>query len=75
MASETWQKDQQATLFIDRNSDRFRFCLDYMRDGQVWHPLNVPSGTPSDETCVLYESLNVELYNGCSSKSILQTWS
>ena len=42
MTSETWQKDPEVTLFIDRDSDRFRFCLDYMRDGEVWLPLNVP---------------------------------
>jgi hypothetical protein len=42
MISETWQKDPEVTLFIDRDSDRFRFCLDYMRDGQVCLPHNVP---------------------------------
>jgi hypothetical protein len=42
MISETWQKDPEVTLFIDRDSDRFRFCLDYMRDDEVWLPLNVP---------------------------------
>ena len=40
MISETWPPE--VTLFIDRDSDRFRFCLDYMRDGEVWLPLNVP---------------------------------
>jgi ubiquitin len=42
MISDTWQTDPEVTLFIDRDSERFRFCLDYMRDGQVWLPLNVP---------------------------------
>jgi hypothetical protein len=43
MISETWQKDPEATLFIDRDSDRFRFCLDYMRaPDKVWLPLNIP---------------------------------
>lgn len=42
MTSETWQKDPEATLFIDRNGERFQYCLDYMRDGAVWLPLNVP---------------------------------
>jgi hypothetical protein len=28
MISETWQKDPEVTLFIDRDGDRFRFCLD-----------------------------------------------
>ena len=42
MISETWQKDPEVTLFIDRDSDRFRFCLDYMRADKVWLPLNIP---------------------------------
>jgi hypothetical protein len=42
MISETWQKDPDGTLFIDRDSDRFRFCLDYMRADKVWLPLNIP---------------------------------
>jgi hypothetical protein len=42
MASETWQKDPEATLFIDENGDRFQYCLDYMRRNEVWIPLSVP---------------------------------
>jgi hypothetical protein len=42
MISEAWQKDPEVTLFIDRDSDRFRFCLDYMRADKVWLPLNIP---------------------------------
>jgi hypothetical protein len=42
MVSETWQKDREATLFIERNGERFQYCLDYMRDGEVWLPLNAP---------------------------------
>jgi hypothetical protein len=41
MISETWQTDPEATLFIDRDSDRFRFCLDYMRADKVCLPLNI----------------------------------
>jgi hypothetical protein len=42
MVSETWQKDPEATLFIDENGDRFQYCLDYMRRNEVWIPLSVP---------------------------------
>jgi hypothetical protein len=42
MVSETWQKDPEATLFIDENGDRFQYCLDYMRRKEVWIPLSVP---------------------------------
>jgi hypothetical protein len=42
MISETWQKDPEVTLFIDRDRDRFRFCLDYMRVDKVWLPIDIP---------------------------------
>jgi hypothetical protein len=42
MASETWQKDRELTLFIDENGERFQYCLDYMRHNEVWLPLDVP---------------------------------
>jgi hypothetical protein len=42
MASKTWQKGPAATLFVERDGERFRFCLDYMRDGKVWLPFTVP---------------------------------
>ena len=42
MASETWQKDREAVLFIDENGERFQYCLDYMRHEEVWLPLDVP---------------------------------
>jgi hypothetical protein len=42
MASETWQKDRDATLFIDENGERFQYCLEYMRHKEVWLPLDVP---------------------------------
>jgi hypothetical protein len=34
MVSDTWlEGEQKEPLFIDRNGDRFQYCLDYMRDG------------------------------------------
>jgi hypothetical protein len=35
MASKTWQTDPEAAMFVDRDGERFRYILDYMRDGKV----------------------------------------
>lgn len=40
MASETWQSNPEESLFVERDGERFRYVLDYMRDGQV----SVPGG-------------------------------
>jgi hypothetical protein len=42
MASDTWQKVPEATLFIGRSGERFEYSLDYMRGDKVWLPLNIP---------------------------------
>jgi hypothetical protein len=42
MASGTWQKDPEATLFIGRSGERFEYSLDYMRVDKVWLPINIP---------------------------------
>jgi hypothetical protein len=68
MTSETWQKDPEATLFIDRDSDRFRFCLDYMRDGEVWLPLNAPKeGILLDLDYFGFENVDPRKIHGGSS--------
>ena len=42
MVSKPWLKsDQKEPLFIDRNGERFQYCLDYMRDGRVALPITV----------------------------------
>ncbi|CAB9507514.1 WD repeat domain 85 [Seminavis robusta] len=38
IASETWQKDPQSEIFVERDGGRFKFVLDFMRDGQVILP-------------------------------------
>jgi hypothetical protein len=40
-ASKSWQEDPTAEIFIDRDGDRFRYILDYMRDGNVVLPCTV----------------------------------
>jgi len=47
LISKTWHvsgPDDDATIFIDRNGDRFQYVLDYMRDKEVHLPLSVPKG-------------------------------
>ena len=34
-ASERWQKNEDAEIFIERNGLRFQYVLDYLRDGTV----------------------------------------
>jgi len=43
MASERWKGDGDGTksLFVERDCERFRLCLDYMRDGRVFLPLTI----------------------------------
>eukprot|EP00957_Ditylum_brightwellii_P183242 13957917-Ditylum_brightwellii.AAC.1 len=42
ISSEQWQKDPKAEILMDRNGDRFQYCLDYLRDGAVALPATVP---------------------------------
>jgi BTB/POZ domain len=44
LISKRWttRSDDNATIFIDRNGDRFQYVLDYMRDKEIHLPLSVP---------------------------------
>eukprot|EP00548_Thalassiothrix_antarctica_P011562 CAMPEP_0194156398 /NCGR_PEP_ID=MMETSP0152-20130528/68194_1 /TAXON_ID=1049557 /ORGANISM="Thalassiothrix antarctica, Strain L6-D1" /LENGTH=193 /DNA_ID=CAMNT_0038864045 /DNA_START=188 /DNA_END=769 /DNA_ORIENTATION=- len=47
LASDTWSQSDGVistnALFIERDGERFRYCLDYMRDGGIVHlPPTVP---------------------------------
>eukprot|EP00588_Corethron_pennatum_P031673 CAMPEP_0194348702 /NCGR_PEP_ID=MMETSP0171-20130528/106678_1 /TAXON_ID=218684 /ORGANISM="Corethron pennatum, Strain L29A3" /LENGTH=101 /DNA_ID=CAMNT_0039116063 /DNA_START=680 /DNA_END=981 /DNA_ORIENTATION=+ len=41
MASKQWNGDDDKKLFVERDCERFRSCLDYMRDGKVFLPLTI----------------------------------
>lgn len=41
MASKRWNGDGDKKLFVERDCERFRSCLDYMRDGKVFLPLTI----------------------------------
>jgi hypothetical protein len=43
-ASKQWHQDPDAEIFVDRDGDRFRLVLDYMRDNHVY----LPVGTSKD---------------------------
>ena len=43
-ASDQWQEDPEAEIFIERDGERFRYCLDYLRDGRVILPITVAKG-------------------------------
>jgi hypothetical protein len=49
MASGTWQKDPEATMFIGRSGERFEYILDYMRADKVWLPLTIPKAAILDD--------------------------
>ena len=38
-ASDQWQEDPESEIFIERDGQRFRFVLDYLRDGKVSLPI------------------------------------
>ena len=41
MASEDWHDDSKRDeIFIERNGERFQYCLDYLRDGKVLLPIS-----------------------------------
>ena len=41
MASDQWHDDSEAEIFIERDGERFKFCLDYLRDGKILLPITV----------------------------------
>ena len=40
-ASEQWQTDPESEIFIERDGERFRSVLDYLRDGKAILPVTV----------------------------------
>lgn len=42
LVSDTWLADPDATIFIDRDGERFKYVLDYLRYGKVSLPFTVP---------------------------------
>jgi hypothetical protein len=42
MISETWEKDPEKPLFIDRDGDLFAYVLNYLRYGSIELPNTIP---------------------------------
>ena len=42
LVSDTWLADPNSTIFIDRDGERFKYVVDYLRYGKVSLPLTVP---------------------------------
>ena len=41
LVSERWNEDAQTTIFIDRDGEKFRHCLQFLRNGCVDLPLTI----------------------------------
>lgn len=54
---------EQQPIFIDRDSERFRYVLDYMRDGKV----SLPSTIPREALCLDLKYLGFENYDNLQS--------
>lgn len=68
------------SLFIERNGDRFQYCLDYMRDGGI---VNLPPTVPKeallqdllyygfdnlDPSCISVQLSSIDLYEACRER-------
>ena len=41
MASEQWHDELDTEIFIERDGVRFKYCLDYLRDGKILLPITI----------------------------------
>jgi hypothetical protein len=68
IASDTWQTDPTATIFINGDGERFRYVLDYLRTGCVFLPLTVPKpAILKDMEYYGFENVNPKDIDGCSA--------
>ena len=49
MISKEWQQNSDAEIFIERDGSRFKYFLDYLRDGKVSLPVNVSRESVLDD--------------------------
>ena len=49
IVSEKWQEDPTAEIFIERDGSRFKYVLDYLRDGKVHIPFTLPKKSLADD--------------------------
>ncbi|GFH50199.1 K_tetra-domain-containing protein [Chaetoceros tenuissimus] len=56
IVSNKWKENSQEQIFIERDGQRFRYVLDYMRDGKV----NLPRGERVESLCTELEYFGIE---------------
>ena len=49
IVSKEWQNDPSAEIFIERNGSRFKYVLDYLRDGKVYVSIDMCKKAILDE--------------------------
>jgi len=71
-ASEQWQKDPNAEIFIERNGARFQYVLDFLRDGVVDLPVTESKSALVNELEYFgIDTSNVDAINDSKSSKIL----
>ena len=46
---DQWQEDPESEIFIERDGERFKYCLDYLRDGRVMLPITMSKGAVMED--------------------------
>ena len=67
MVSEQWQENPDAEIFIERDGCRFKYVLDYLRDGKVHIPIILPKTSVADDMkyfAILFETQNIAYNEG-----------
>ena len=84
-AAMQWYTDPNAEIYIDRDGARFRYVLDYLRDGQVHLPVYVPKasllldlhffGVPVNENAIVAH-IDYSFFSASKTvvKDIIQSW-
>lgn len=66
MASDAWHSDPEEPLFVERDGGRFRYVLDYMRDGRV----SLPGGQGGVTKTSLLDELTYYGFTGVKPDAI-----
>ncbi|GFH50201.1 K_tetra-domain-containing protein [Chaetoceros tenuissimus] len=56
VVSDKWKENSEELIFIERDGQRFRYVLDYMRDGKV----NLPRGECVESLCTELDYFGIE---------------
>lgn len=67
MVSEQWQENPDTEIFIERDGSRFKYVLDYLRDGKVQVPVTLAKESLLND--IEYFSISFETENVSYSES------